>query len=133
MPTLNSGGPPPGAAPRPHGRRGGNNAVSAQVIMRIWQQREAHALSTRALADRVTKVGGYPITGQAISTHETQPGARLPVDYVFAAAKALWLSPAALMGIAAACSTCKGKPPQGYTCNACGARNDTTPRSPDDT
>jgi len=99
--------------------------VSRAVIGRVYKQRDLMGLSTRALAERVARAG-YPITSQAISAHETQPGARLTVDYVFAAAKALYVSPSVLLGLGGECRTCRGEPPAGFTCNACGERTDDT-------
>lgn len=96
----------------------GENGLSQAVIKRIQHLRESKGYSSYELAKRIGKAG-LTITGQGITRQERGSVAAVTVDYVFAAARALEVSPASLLGLEK-CERCQGAPPSGFICAVCG-------------
>lgn len=99
--------------------------ISRHVIDRIRQARQTRGMSVQQLADAITE-RGYPITRGSLADMETTRIVAVPVDVVILAAQILAVPVARLLPAPLDCRTCKGKPPAGYTCNRCGARQTET-------
>lgn len=95
--------------------------ISRHVIDRIRQARQTRGMSVQQLADAITN-RGYPIRRNTLADMETHRIAAVPVDVAVLAAQALAVPVARLLPPPPDCRTCKGRPPAGFTCNRCGAR-----------
>lgn len=96
----------------------GENKLSVAVIQRIQHLRELKGYSVDELARRVSEAG-VTITRQGIAQQERGRTRSVTVDYMFAAATALGVSPASLLGLEP-CERCGGSPPPGFICAVCG-------------
>ena len=76
-------------------------------------------MSVQNLADKIT-AQGYPISRAQIANCETGRVRDMPVDFADHAARALGITLVHLITEPAYCQSCKGEPPAGFTCNACG-------------
>lgn len=94
--------------------------VSAKAIAKLRIIRQGRAVSARALAEAMTEAG-YPIQRSVIANLESGRRAEVSVDHLVIAARALGVDASILLReITDPCPRCKGKPPEGFTCNTCG-------------
>jgi transcriptional regulator with XRE-family HTH domain len=93
--------------------------LSAEVIGKIRDLREMQKLSAQDLADRMTSAG-FTISRSVISNYENGRKESLSIDFADAAARSLGTDLVTLLTMPPICPTCKGTPPAGFTCNACG-------------
>jgi transcriptional regulator with XRE-family HTH domain len=94
-------------------------ALSAELIAKVRALRELIGLSAQDLADAMTKQG-FPTTRSVISNYENGRKESISVDFLNAAATALYTTLADLLTKPVVCPNCKGEPPEGFTCNVCG-------------
>ncbi|MCY0916970.1 helix-turn-helix transcriptional regulator [Streptomyces sp. H27-G5] len=95
------------------------NALAVGLIDKIKRLRKLQGLSAEMLAVRMAGTG-YNVTRATIANAESGRRASLTVDFADHAARALGLTLVQLITDPAPCPACKGEPPAGFTCNACG-------------
>ncbi|KOV86108.1 hypothetical protein ADL02_19680 [Streptomyces sp. NRRL WC-3723] len=93
--------------------------MSAELFAKVRTLRQLQGISAQELADRMT-VLGHPISRGQLANGETGRVKEMSVDFADHAARALNLTLIQLLTEPAECPTCKGEPPAGFTCNACG-------------
>lgn len=93
--------------------------VSADITKKLRALRQEQRISAQSLAERLTEAG-YPVARSSIASYEVHRADTLPLDYAAMAAVVLGTSLTALLREPLPCSNCKGFPPHGFTCNACG-------------
>lgn len=94
-------------------------SLSAALFARLRAHRRLQRISAQSLADRMT-AQGFRIARSVIAAGEIGRVRSMSVDYASHAARALGLTLTQLISEPAACPACKGEPPTGFTCNACG-------------
>lgn len=95
------------------------SSLSADLIAKVRALRKIQGLSTQRLTDLMT-AGGFPINRSVLANMESGRVAAVSVDFLDAAARALHTDLLTLLTQPAACPTCFGTPPAGFTCNTCG-------------
>jgi transcriptional regulator with XRE-family HTH domain len=89
------------------------------VLTKVRMLRRKRGLSLRRMAEETRKLRR---TLSADAVNKIELGVRrIDVDDLFALAAVLGVTPAQLLEPPEECSTCHGRPPAGFTCNACGA------------
>ena len=94
--------------------------LSAELFGKLRTLRKIHGVSARELADRMT-AQGFQIKRSVIANCESGRVRSLSVDYADHAARALGITLVQLITEPAVCPKCGGEPPAGFTCNTCGA------------
>ncbi|CAL9502672.1 helix-turn-helix domain-containing protein [Streptomyces sp. enrichment culture] len=92
--------------------------TSAEVIARIRRVRQARNMSVQALADAVT-ANGHQLSRGTLANQECGRALAISVDQVVAIAQVFGVPVSTLLEDAQ-CEACKGAPPRGFSCNACG-------------
>lgn len=95
--------------------------VGRSVAANIHRLRLMRGMSTRSLAEKLAE-RGRPIPATGITRIE-KLGRSIDVDDLAVIAAILGAAPETLLA-SIACETCKGAPPSGFTCRACGAEGD---------
>lgn len=93
--------------------------VGNQLRANLVRIRQSRSLSTTALALEMT-AHGRPMHATGVTKIE-KGDRRVDVDDLAVLAKALHVSVAQLLEPPANCDTCRGTPPIGFICSACGA------------
>jgi transcriptional regulator with XRE-family HTH domain len=106
------------AAERKPRRRNTYGEVDEQVRLNIKRIRAQRHITTRALAKTMSEAG-RPMTATAISNIE-QGERRVDVGDLVALADALSVAVTQLLDPPPGCDTCRGTPPKGFKCLACG-------------
>lgn len=97
----------------------GPRTQAAAANMR--RHRQARSWSAARLAEEMTKVG-VPFDKTVVANLEHGRRRFVTIDEAYALADLFGVTVDQLTTVAA-CDTCGGCPPAGYTCNACGAGN----------
>lgn len=89
------------------------------VLTKVRMLRRKRGLSLRRMAEETQKLR-RTLTADALNKIELGVR-RIDIDDLFALAEALNVTAAQLLEPPEECSTCKGRPPAGFSCLACGA------------
>jgi transcriptional regulator with XRE-family HTH domain len=92
------------------------------VAAKIRLLRKKRGITTEVLSKLVADAG-RTIHPSGITRLE-KGDRRIDVDDLVAFATALGVAPAHLLELPGDCSICRGEPPAGFTCNACGTAGD---------
>lgn len=92
---------------------------STEVTANVRLLRQIKKVSAQRLADEISRLG-FPVTRSMIANYEGGRRNTIPVDYLLLAAEVLDTDPLVLLLGPVQCPTCKGAPPEGFTCNTCG-------------
>jgi len=92
--------------------------IDAQFAAWVRQHRNELGLTQRRLAERIPGL----IQGQIDRTEHADRLVSIGESFYFAQAFGVPLADFApdIPNVSMACSTCDGKPPRGFSCNACG-------------
>jgi len=93
--------------------------LSAELIAKVRTLRKIQKMSAQRLTDAMT-ADGFPIQRSVLANMESGRVATVSVDFLAAAAKVLGTDLWTLLTQPVSCPQCKGEPPAGFTCNACG-------------
>ncbi|MEU1445492.1 helix-turn-helix domain-containing protein [Streptomyces mirabilis] len=93
--------------------------VGDQLRTNLVRIRQSRSLSTTALALKMAALG-RPMHATGVTKIE-KGDRRVDVDDLAVLAKALHVSVTQLLEPPANCDTCRGTPPLGFICSACGA------------
>ncbi|HKX45306.1 MAG TPA: helix-turn-helix domain-containing protein [Planctomycetota bacterium] len=94
-------------------------SLSAELFTKVRTLRKLQGLSAQALADRMT-AQGFHIIRSVVANGEIGRVRSMSVDFADHSARALGLTLTQLITDPAVCTSCKGEPPAGFTCNTCG-------------
>jgi transcriptional regulator with XRE-family HTH domain len=97
-------------------------SISATVISVLREMRQEQGVSAQHLADRMTELG-YTVQRTVLANLESGRRKEVSVDHLVTATEALNTD---LLSVLVrcqlvACPACKSSPPEGFTCNTCGA------------
>ncbi|MEU1071842.1 MULTISPECIES: helix-turn-helix domain-containing protein [unclassified Streptomyces] len=87
----------------------------------IRELRQGQGLSAQNLADQISEAG-YPIQRGALANIESGRRKEIPIDFLVATVQALKVDLTGFLVMCGLviCPSCKGRPPEGFTCNSCG-------------
>ncbi|KPC67282.1 hypothetical protein ADL27_59155 [Streptomyces sp. NRRL F-6602] len=101
----------------------------ANTVFAGWlrSERERLGISQERLP-RLLSAADFPVTQQYLTNVERGYRKEIPLSFVVAVAEVLGVTPDVTLGLtggesavaAITCPACKGAPPAGFTCNACG-------------
>jgi transcriptional regulator with XRE-family HTH domain len=94
--------------------------ISSEVIAKLRALRQLRHMSAQPLTDEVA-ARGFPVTRSSVAAWETGRKNTIPVDFLLLAAEVLGTTAVAVLTAPVTCPARKGKPPEGFTCNTCGA------------
>lgn len=95
-----------------------------RFVTNVRRLREEMHLSARQLAEKIT-ANGIPMTRNMLTNLEVGRRDHVSLDEAYAIASALGTTVTYLVDYAGPrCTQCFDEPPEGYSCNACGAGGD---------